>query len=207
MNPPILNPATSYSFSQYGNIPFDTADILSEFGITLQTATLHLIEKIPIDPAPLARELEENIALVDPSSEIARREALIFPVLRAVCKHIQSPLKIEYAIQVDNQKATSTTSFPRPETSSLSKRKTPTSAKVSRSSPSNSSPSIAGSTHPAIASTAQSPPATPGNSACSIAPKSASKKTSTPTASPTTCRKFWGFCLASRSIALTKRPE
>ncbi|MDJ1178502.1 hypothetical protein PJF56_06470 [Roseofilum sp. BLCC_M91] len=103
MKPSILDPAASYSFSQYAALPFDTADILAEFGVAFQSASLQLPEQQPLDPNPLIQELTENLALVDPNSEIARRESLIFPVLKTVCKFIQSPLKIEYSIQVSNQ--------------------------------------------------------------------------------------------------------
>ncbi len=99
----ILDPTASYSFSQYAALPFDTADILAEFGVTFQSTSLQLPEQQPLDPTPLSHELAENLALVDPTSEIARRESLIFPVLKTVCKFIQSPLKIEYSIQVSNQ--------------------------------------------------------------------------------------------------------
>lgn len=99
----ILDPSASYSFSQYGALPFDTADILAEFEVVFQSTSLQFPEQQPLDPTPLTRELEENLALVDPTSEIARRESLIFPVLKTVCKFIQSPLKIEYSIQVSNQ--------------------------------------------------------------------------------------------------------
>ena len=101
--PPILDPTASYSFSQYAALPFDTADILTEFGIAFQSTSLQLPEQQPLDPNPLTNELIENLALVDPTSEMARRESLIFPVLKAVCKYIQSPLKIEYSIRVNNQ--------------------------------------------------------------------------------------------------------
>ena len=103
VKPLILDPDVSYSFSQYGTLPFDTADILAEFGVTFEAASLHIPEQQPIDPIPLTQELEENLALVDPTSEIARRESLIFPVLKTVCKFIQSPLKIEYSIRVNDQ--------------------------------------------------------------------------------------------------------
>lgn len=103
MKPSILDPAASYSFSQYAALPFDTADILAEFGVAFQSASLQLPEQQPLDPTPLIHELTENLALVNPTSEIARRESLIFPVLKTVCKFIQSPLKIEYSIQVSNQ--------------------------------------------------------------------------------------------------------
>ncbi|MEA5467260.1 hypothetical protein [Spirulina sp. 06S082] len=103
LKPSILDPAASYSFSQYAALPFDIADILAEFGVAFQSASLQLPEQQPLDPTPLIHELTENLALVDPTSEIARRESLIFPVLKTVCKFIQSPLKIEYSIQVSNQ--------------------------------------------------------------------------------------------------------
>ncbi len=98
----ILDPNESYTFSKYAELAFDAADILAEFGVTLHNTSLELPQQLPIDPASLSTELQENLALVDPSSEMARREALIFPVLRTVCKFIQAPLKIEYPIRVDS---------------------------------------------------------------------------------------------------------
>ena len=103
VKPSILDPAASYSFRQYATLPFDTADILAEFGVAFQSTSLQLPEQHPLDPTPLTQELAENLALVDPTSEIARRESLIFPVLKTVCKFIQSPLKIEYSIRVSDR--------------------------------------------------------------------------------------------------------
>lgn len=98
----ILDPAESYTFSKYAELPFDTADILAEFGVSLHNAPLQLPQQLPIDPELLRIELQENLVLVDPSSEIARREALIFPILKTVCKFIQAPLKIEYPVRVSS---------------------------------------------------------------------------------------------------------
>jgi hypothetical protein len=97
---PILDPAESYTFSKYAELPFDTADILAEFGVSLKNAALELPQQLPVDSEPLKLELQENLTLVDPASEIARREALIFPILKTVCKFIQAPLKIEYPVRV-----------------------------------------------------------------------------------------------------------
>ncbi|NET38678.1 MAG: hypothetical protein F6K19_42930 [Cyanothece sp. SIO1E1] len=97
---PILDPAASYTFSKYAELPFDAADILAEFDVTLKNTSLQLPQQLPIDSEPLNIELQENLALVDPTSEIARREALIFPMLKTVCKFIQAPLKIEYPVRV-----------------------------------------------------------------------------------------------------------
>lgn len=98
----ILDPAESYTFSKYAELPFDTADILAEFGVTVHNTSLQLPQQLPIDPELLRIELQENLVLVDPSSEIARREALIFPILKTVCKFIQAPLKIEYPVRVNS---------------------------------------------------------------------------------------------------------
>lgn len=98
----ILNPTESYTFSKYAELSFDAADILAEFGVTLNNSALQLPQQLPVDPEPLRSELQENLALVDPSSEIARRETLIFPILKTVCKFIQAPLKIEYPVRVNS---------------------------------------------------------------------------------------------------------
>lgn len=98
----ILDPAESYTFSKYAELPFDTADILAEFGVAFNSTALQLPQQLPIDPEPLRVELQENLTLVDPTSEIARREALIFPILKTICKFIKRPLKIEYPVRVSN---------------------------------------------------------------------------------------------------------
>ncbi|EDX70992.1 hypothetical protein MC7420_6592 [Coleofasciculus chthonoplastes PCC 7420] len=98
----ILDPSESYTFSKYAQLAYDTADILAEFGVTLKNSSLQLPQQLPIDLEPLRIELQENLMLVDLVSEIARREALIFPILKTICKFIQVPLKIEYPVRVSN---------------------------------------------------------------------------------------------------------
>lgn len=98
----ILNPSESYTFSEYAELAYDSADVLAEFGVILINSDLQLPQQLPIDPEPLRTELQENLTLVDPVSEMARREALIFPILKTVCKFIQVPLKIEYPVRVNN---------------------------------------------------------------------------------------------------------
>jgi len=98
----ILDPSESYTFSKYAELAYDSADILAEFGVTLKNSSLQLLQQLPIDPQPLRIELQENLTLVDPVSEIARREALIFPILKTICKFSQVPLKIEYPVRVSN---------------------------------------------------------------------------------------------------------
>jgi hypothetical protein len=98
----ILDPDESYTFSKYAELPFATSDILAEFDVGFLNLALQLPQHLPISPDGLRAELEENLTLVDPSSEIARREALIFPILKTICKFTQTPLKIEYPVRVSN---------------------------------------------------------------------------------------------------------
>jgi len=98
----ILNASKSYTFSKYAELAYDSADILAELGVTLKNTPLQLPQELPIDPEPLRAELVENLTLVDPVSEMARREAVIFPILKTICKFQQVPLKIEYPVRVSN---------------------------------------------------------------------------------------------------------
>ena len=98
----ILNASKSYTFSKYAELAYDSADILAELGITLKNTPLELPQQLPIDPEPLRTELSENLTLVNPVSEMARREAVIFPILKTICKFQQVPLKIEYPVRVSN---------------------------------------------------------------------------------------------------------
>ncbi len=98
----ILDRNKTYTFSRYAEMPFGTEEILAEFGVGFERKALALRQVLSIDSTALRTELEENLTLVDPSSEIARREALIFPVLRTICKVTQSSLKIEYPVRVNS---------------------------------------------------------------------------------------------------------
>ncbi|MEO0756499.1 MAG: hypothetical protein AAFY78_06455 [Cyanobacteria bacterium J06648_16] len=71
--------------------------------MSFKSLRLQLPQQLPIEIQTLNTELQENLTLVDPTSEIARREALIFPVLRTVCKFAKAPLKIEYPVSVSAQ--------------------------------------------------------------------------------------------------------
>jgi hypothetical protein len=98
----ILDPTESYTFSDYAELSFDTSDILAELGVTLTNKALQLPHQLPISLDALRLELQENLTLVSPSSEIARRECLIFPILKTLCKTLNVPLKIEYPVRVSN---------------------------------------------------------------------------------------------------------
>ena len=100
----ILNPTESYTFSQYFNLPYASEDILSDLGCSLEQQDLEL-PKAQLDRAvtqAVRTTIEQNLNIVTLSSEMARRAAVIAPIVLAVCKHIQARLRIEYMLKVND---------------------------------------------------------------------------------------------------------
>ena len=100
--PPILDKTQSYTFSKYFELMADPEDIFAELGASFKKQALQLptaSEKLDFLPA-LEKRLLQTLELVDLTSEMARRETLIAPVLLEVCAQTHQPLKIEYAVDV-----------------------------------------------------------------------------------------------------------
>ncbi|MEH1907000.1 MAG: hypothetical protein V7L05_08520 [Nostoc sp.] len=98
--PPILKPNEFYTFRSYFQMKFAPADILRELGVTLTKATINLpvaaselLTRLP----NLCQRLEEAIARVSLTSEAARREVLIAPILLEVAHITKAIVNIEYA--------------------------------------------------------------------------------------------------------------
>ena len=98
----ILQPGESYTFSCFFEMAVDADELLAEFGYSLSKAKLALPQKaIDIDVGSLQAQLEEDLTYVDLTSEAARREILIAPILLWLCRSIKSKLKIEYSLNVN----------------------------------------------------------------------------------------------------------
>lgn len=103
--PKILQEGTSYSFCSYFELPNDTDEILAEFGYKFERQRLHLpkttreIEYL----SELQQQLEDTIPYVTLSSETAKREILIAPVLARVAVMCRRLLRIEYPLKVNEQ--------------------------------------------------------------------------------------------------------
>ena len=102
--PPILKPNESYTFRSYFLMKFAPADILRELGasftrgtIDLPTASLNQFTRLP----DLRQRLEEATTRVSLTSEAARREVLIAPILLEVAHITESIVNIEYPIEVN----------------------------------------------------------------------------------------------------------
>ena len=102
MNQPrILKLDESYTFSKYFELAFDIEDILADLGCQFNRANLVLpIIDLALDLRELQEQLSDGIQYVSITSEQARREFLIAPVIRTVCRQTKQQVKVEYPITV-----------------------------------------------------------------------------------------------------------
>ncbi|QKD83867.1 hypothetical protein HPC62_18210 [Thermoleptolyngbya sichuanensis A183] len=102
---PILQPDQSYMFADYFRLNFAPRDILAHFGVTLQKRAIafspHRGELDRLDS--LQQRIEESLPRLSLTSEAARREFLIAPVLTDVLHYTQALLNVEYPVAVSNQ--------------------------------------------------------------------------------------------------------
>jgi hypothetical protein len=103
--PKVLNPQESYTFSKYFELPYAPEDILADLGCTLERtdreALPHSRDDLVWLPA-LADSLGRRLQRVNMTTEQARREALIFPVIDRICDYLNCPINIEYTVAVSN---------------------------------------------------------------------------------------------------------
>jgi len=103
--PKVLDPNESYSFSKYFDLPFSPEDILADLGCTIERTDR---ENLPytqceLDWLPeLAESMRRRLKRVNTTTEQARREALIFPLLDRICDLFDYSISIEYSISVSN---------------------------------------------------------------------------------------------------------
>jgi hypothetical protein len=101
----IIQPDQSYTFADYFKLNFAPQDILAYFNVSLQRRSLHLPRSSsPLDRlADLKTRIEQSLPRLSLTSEMARREFLIAPVLTDVLYYTQATLNVEYPIVVNIQ--------------------------------------------------------------------------------------------------------
>ena len=109
MNPNFKLPLQLSSFSSYFELKARAEDIAVAWGYTLERQILELpqtTETLPWVPL-LQQRLTSMLTLTDLTSEQARREVLIGPVLTEVALHLRARLEIEFPIEIaDNLRGT-----------------------------------------------------------------------------------------------------
>ena len=103
--PAILQPGQSYTFRQYFEMSYEPEDILAEFGYTLKRVPLSLPQStLYLDRlSNLKTRIEESLPYISLTSEAARRELLIAPLLLDVVHYTHAQLRIEYPLTVTEQ--------------------------------------------------------------------------------------------------------
>jgi hypothetical protein len=103
--PKILQADKSYTFRQYFEMAYEPEDILAEFGYRLQRSVLQLPQSTAeLDRLPnLKARIQESLPYITLTSEAARREVLIAPLLLDVVHYTQTQLRIEYPLVVTEQ--------------------------------------------------------------------------------------------------------
>jgi hypothetical protein len=101
----ILQEDVSYSFRSYFELANDPDEILAEFGYTLKQARLDLpkTDRAIAGLPELQQQLEATLPFVQLTSETAKREVLVAPVLTRVAVLCQQVLRIEYALKINQQ--------------------------------------------------------------------------------------------------------
>lgn len=103
LNRKILQEDRSYTFRSYFELPYETDEILAEFGYSLLKIELTLpksdrqLEQLQ----PLKQKLKTLLTFVNLSNETARRETLVAPILLEIVCYCGCQLRIEYALNVD----------------------------------------------------------------------------------------------------------
>lgn len=101
--PKVLNPKASYTFHSYFKMRHNIADILADLGFSYDRRPLNLAQSDrPLSTTSLEAALDRNLRYAAPSSEAARRELLITPILIELCELLDARLEIEYPITVSN---------------------------------------------------------------------------------------------------------
>ncbi|MGK7888308.1 MAG: hypothetical protein AB4042_03175 [Leptolyngbyaceae cyanobacterium] len=103
--PTIIQPEQAYTFADYFKLNFAPQDILAYFGVSLHRQSL----KWPQYSGSLERlhnlqtRITESLPRLGLTSEMARREFLIAPVLTDVLHYTQAKLDVEYPVFVNHQ--------------------------------------------------------------------------------------------------------
>ncbi len=116
----ILDPSQSYTFRSYFEMTHEPDDILAEFGVTLQPTTFYFSSfdlasvVFPLSGPTSVDDFEQSVAQtksaierrrpnVRLTSEAARREIMISPIVLSLIDFTAAQLRIEYGVKVSDQ--------------------------------------------------------------------------------------------------------
>jgi hypothetical protein len=101
--PRVLKLGESYTFSKYFELAYDIEDILADLGCRFDRTQIPLPRnEQPLDLRDLQEQIQDGIQYVTLGSEQARREFLIAPIIRRMCRETHRRVRVEYPITVDD---------------------------------------------------------------------------------------------------------
>ena len=105
MKKPVINPESSYTFSDYFKLRLRTEDILNYFGYEKENVRMSLSESDfeTNSFGQLSALIEEHLIHISMENEITRREFLMAPILSFVRRVSQAKLSSEYWIEINHQ--------------------------------------------------------------------------------------------------------
>jgi hypothetical protein len=99
-NPLVLDPKASYTFRSYFELRFAPADILADLGCQLIRQPLSL-PQAEWNIHDLKQKITSYLPYISLTSEDARKQSLVAPVLLELATTLQTTLEIEYPIVIN----------------------------------------------------------------------------------------------------------
>ncbi len=102
----IFQAGRRYTFSDYFELPNPAEDITAAFGYSFETKTLQLPTAKNAECGHISamrQHLYDILPKIALTSEIAKRDFMIAPVLWEVIRHVNAKILVEYPIAVDEK--------------------------------------------------------------------------------------------------------
>lgn len=106
LNQPIISQDCRYTFSDYFRMNHYTTEIVAHFGYSFEVQQQVELPKAEIDVARFAglrTRIQESLPYLVLTSEAARREFLIAPILLDIVRYLRAEIRVEYALEVNPQ--------------------------------------------------------------------------------------------------------
>lgn len=101
----IIDPNQCYTFADYFKLNYEPDEIIEYFGYNLQSQSLTLpttqqnLERL----TDLKNRIEESLPYISLTSETARREFLIAPVIMELIHYTHAKVRVEYGLNINHQ--------------------------------------------------------------------------------------------------------
>ena len=102
---PIIDPNLPYTFADYFKLNCEPEEILEYFGYSLKSEVVNLPQtEVKLERlGELKSRIEESLPYISLTSETARREFLIAPVIMELIHYTHAKVKVEYALNINHQ--------------------------------------------------------------------------------------------------------